>query len=219
MRLPWFLRPPGADLKAVQATLAQTEATIADLEQERAARLLQPDYTAAVETIDRELEAQRRAAAVHRDRVEAMIRKAHTDARAELALEKTSALARIEKDVGRRNAAAQRLVAALEAVTVAHADLTEADEAIFSGWPAVLPAVGELDYLKASSLPALCKRARHVSDFNDRMITGPVRALADGAASDLLEEVQQRGRRLLDALESEPIAEPVDDDEEEDQAA
>ena len=52
-----------------------------------------------------------------------------------------------------------------------------------------------------------------------RTIIGPVRAIADGAGTGLAEEIQQKGRDLLEILQAEPIPEPDDENDDSEIAA
>jgi hypothetical protein len=212
VKLPFSRTDPDETLKAAEAALAQAESKIADLERDRAAKLLELDYTAGVESIDLQISAHRRAAVVHRDRLAAMLQKRRTDDRARLEREKADGIADIGKRLARRDSAAQRLEAALADVSAVFAELSAADEATFTGWHAVLPAPNTVSYLSIGSMATLCRRDRRPSDFDARVIVGSVRSIAEGAAEGLAAEVQQKGRDLLEILQAEPIPDDVDEE-------
>jgi hypothetical protein len=205
MKLPFLHTDPDDTRRAAEAAMADTERKIADLERDRAAKLLEPDYAGGVETIDRQIEAQRRAAGVHRDRIAAMVIKVRSDERARLEREKAEHIVETGNRLARRDVAAAKLETALAAVKAAYSELSAADHAIFAG------ARG-LSYLSIDAMPALCRRDRRPQDFNARIIVGPIRAIVEGAADGLAEEIARKGRDLVDSLQAEPVAELDDDD-------
>jgi hypothetical protein len=190
-----FRVDPVEAYKSAEAALADTEAKIAELEAERSAKLLAPNYAGEVDAIDRQIEAQRRAATIHCDRIATMAEKQRADERARLEREKADKIADMRKRLARRDTAAERLEAALLAVREAYTELNTIDEAIF-------PDGG---YLSTASLPLLCRRDRRPSDPTPRMIVGAVRSIADGAGEGLAEEVKAKGVDLIETLQAEPI--------------
>jgi hypothetical protein len=205
--------------RAAEAALLQTETKIADLERDRAAKLLEDNYAGGVEQIDRQIEAQQRAATVHRDRIAAMVAKRHVEARARLERERANGIVEIGKRLAHRDTAAQRLEVALKAVRDAYTELSAADAAAFTGWPSVLPTSNSLSYLAIDGMQAFCKKPRGLHDFESRTIIGPVRSIVDGAADGLAEEIQQKGRDLIEMLQAESIPEPETSDDETEAAA
>lgn len=193
--MTFFRIDPVEAYKSAEAALAQTEARIVELEDERAAKLLAPNYAGEVDALDRQIEAQRRAAVVHCDRIAAMAEKQRADERARLEREKADRIADMRKRLARRDTAAERLEAALVAVREAYAELSAVDKAIF-------PDGG---YLSASSLHLLCRRDRRPSDPTPRMIVGAVRSIADGAGEGLADAVKEKGNDLIETMQAEPI--------------
>jgi hypothetical protein len=212
MKLPSFIRTdPDDTRKAAEATLAQTEAKIADLERARADALLADNYAGAVDTIDVQLAAHRRAVVVHHERITAMVRKRRADDRARLEREKAEHIADTSKRLAHLRSAAQQVDEAIAALQSAVQGLDRADAAIFGDSPVT-------NYLSARSIEVLAERdagPRDVLGLNEvRRVIGPVRRIAKGAPFGLTEEVEDRARRLIEFLENEPIPEPAQDDDE-----
>jgi predicted RNase H-like nuclease (RuvC/YqgF family) len=201
--MTFFRVDPVEAYKSAEAALAQTEARIVELEGERAAKLLSPNYAGEVDALDRQIEAQRRAAVVHCDRIAAMAEKQRAEERARLEREKADKIADMRKRLARRDTAAERLETALEAVRELTAELTAIDEAIF-------PDGG---YLSTSSLYLLCRRDRRPSDPASRLVIGPVRSIADGAGEGLADAVKEKGVALIETMEAEPIEADQADEE------
>jgi hypothetical protein len=191
MKIPFLRTDP-------EAALAVTESKISDLERARADALLTDNYAGAVDTIDVQLDAHRRAIVVHRDRIAATVRQQHVDECARLERQKVDRLA----DTRKRRAILQSA-----------ANLDRADAAIFGDLPV-------RNYLSTRSLAALADRAAGPRDepgVNEaRRVVGPLRRIARGAPYGLAEEVEDRGRRLIELMQDEPIPEPAafDDDAE-----
>lgn len=209
MKIPFLHNDP-------KAALAQTEAKIAELERARADALLTENYVGAVEAIDGQLATQRRAIDVHRERIAAMVRKHQADDRAELEREKAARIADTRKRLADLQSAAKQVDVATAALQSAVRNLDRADATLFGdSW----------NHLCARSIPALADRAAGPRDelgINEtRRVIGPLRKIASGAAHyRLAEEVEERGRRLIELMECEPIPEPdVSDDEPEVAAA
>jgi hypothetical protein len=202
MKLTFFNNPDDT-LRSAEAALASTDAKLVDLLAQRAAKLLEADFEAAVEAIDRKIEAHRRAVAIGRDRVVALAQKRRADELNRLQREKSDKIAVTQKLVTRRDSAALKLESALIKVREAYTELSEVDQTIFPSG----------SYLSVASLPALCRRDRRSSDPMPRLIVGPVRAIADGAGTGLSAEIQQKGRDLIETMTAEPIPEPLDEHE------
>ncbi|SHH38209.1 hypothetical protein [Bradyrhizobium erythrophlei] len=209
MKLPFLRTDPDDTRRAAEAALAQTEAKIADLERDRAAALLTENYAGAVDAIDQQLEAQRRAIAVHQDRIAAMVSRRRADDRVRLEREKAERIADTNKRLTNLQAAAKLVDEATAALQVAVHNLDRADAAVF----------GDLSrsYLSTRSIAALADRAAGPRDqpgINEhRRIIGPLRKIANGAPYGLAAEVEDRGRRLIEFMESEPVADPEPSDE------
>jgi hypothetical protein len=215
VKLPFLRTDPDDTRRAAEAALAQTEAKIGDLERDRAAKLLEDNYAGAVDAIDVQLAAHRRAAGVHHERIAAMVRNRQANERARLERDKAARIADTSKGLAHLQAAAKQVDEAAVALQSAIANLDRADAAIFGDSPV-------RSYLSARSIAALADRAAGPRDelgINEtRRVVGPLRRIARGAPYGLAEEIEDRGRRLLEFLESEPIPEPEFDDVDDEEA-
>jgi hypothetical protein len=217
MKIPSFLRTdPDDTRRAAEAALALTEAKIAELERERAAMLLEDNYAGAVDAIDVQLAAHRRAAGVHQERIAAMVRKRLADERARLEREKAERIAETGKRLVQWRSAAHQVDEAAAVLKSAVQALDRADATVFGDSP-------DRSYLTAGAIDVLAERdagPRDVLGVNERRrVIGPLRRIANGAPYGLAEEVEDRGRRLIEFLESEPIPEPEAYDNETQDAA
>ena len=203
-----FTRSTADNLAAARQSLAGAETKIGELEAVRTAKLPEADL-AEVQRIDQDLVTQRHAASIYRDRIGSLIDRLRQEERERLEAEKADKIADMAKRVARRDAAAQQLETALAGVRKAYIELAAADEAIF-------PAHSGFNYLSTTSMAPLCRRDRSAFDPAIRVVIGPVRAIADGAGADLVEDIRQKGRDLIAIMEAEPIAESVDDNEDDD---
>lgn len=204
-----FARSTADNLAAARQSLAAAEAKIAELETQRTLKLPDADIT-ELQKIDSELATHRQAASIYRDRVASLINRRRQEERERLEREKADEIAEVEKRLARRDTAARCLETALAEVCGAYAELAASDEAIF-------PSQGSTSYLSIFSMSLLCRRSRRTTDPIPRNVIGPVRAIADGAGAGLADEIQQKGRDLLDLMQTEPITEPgegEDDDTE-----
>jgi hypothetical protein len=205
MKIPFVRTDPDDTRRAAEAALAQTEARIAELERDRAAKLFEENYVGAVDAIDVQLAAHRRAANVHRERIAAIVHKRQADDRARLEREKADDIAETSKRLVHLRSAAQEVDKAVATLQGAVQALDRADSAIFGDSPS-------RSYLSAGSIAVLADRAAGPRDqpgFNEaRRVVGPLRRIARSAPYGLAEEVEDRGRRLIELLESEPIPEP-----------
>jgi hypothetical protein len=206
MKIPFLRTDP-------EAALAVTESKISDLERARADALLTDNYAGAVDTIDVQLDAHRRAIVVHRDRIAATVRQQHVDECARLERQKVDRLADTRKRLAILQSAAKQVDEATATLQNAISNLDRADAAIFGDLPV-------RNYLSTRSLAALADRAAGPRDepgVNEaRRVVGPLRRIARGAPYGLAEEVEDRGRRLIELMQDEPIPEPAafDDDAE-----
>jgi hypothetical protein len=209
MKLPFLRTDPDDTRRAAEAALAQTEAKITELERDRAAALLTDNYVGVIDAIDVQLAAHRRAVIVHRDRAAAMIRKRRANDRQRQEREKADRVADTSKRLAHLQAAAKQVDEATSALQSAVHALDRADAAVFGD--------SSRSYLSTRSIDVLAERAagpRDVLGINEtRMVIGPLRRIAKAAPYDLAAAVEDRGRRLIEHMESEPIPEPETDDE------
>jgi predicted RNase H-like nuclease (RuvC/YqgF family) len=192
-----FARSTADSLASTRQALAGAEAKIVELETLRSDKLFEADTIAEVQRIDSELATQRHAASIYRDRIVGLIERQRQEERDRLEQQKSAKIAEMSKRLARRDDAAQILEAALTSVRKVYAELLAADEAIF-------PAYSGFNYLSITSVAQL-RRDRRPSDPMPRTITGPVRAIADGAGTGLAEEIQQKGVDLIEIMSAEPI--------------
>jgi hypothetical protein len=208
MKLP-FARSFETSLSTAREKRGTAEAKISALLRDREAALIASDDVAKVGAIDHAIDAERRTVGILTDRIAALISEARAEQRAQRQREKLDGIAASRLQIEQRNSIAARLAAALAQVRTAATELIAADAALFSG-------LRHMDYLSISAMPELCRRDRRASDFEPRVIVGPVRSIADGAADGLLEEIRNKGQRLIEMLEEEDLPEEEfsDDDAE-----
>lgn len=200
MRL--FSQSTVASLSAARRALGAAEATIAQLETKRAAKLLDGDDIADVQQIDAALSAQRVATFIYRDKIAALIERQRQEERARLEAEKAAHIADVAKRVEARNAKARAVDQATAALCAAFAELTAAD--------AALVAEPSRSHRSILSMRPFVRRPYHPSDHDaaPRMVIGTIRALVD-RPPEVEGEVAQKGRDLIEVMQAEPIVEPV----------
>jgi hypothetical protein len=203
-----FGRSTTDNLAAARQSLAGAEAKIAELENLRTAKLPDADI-ADVQRIDSELATHRHAASIYCDRIASLVDRQRKEERERLEQKKAEHIADVSKRLAHLQSAAKRVDEATAALQSAVQTLDRADAAVF-GDSLVR------SYLSARSIDALAERAAGPRDelgINEaRRVVGPLRKIARGAPYGLAEEIEDRGRRLLEFLESEPIPEPEFDD-------
>src|SRR5262249_40028463 len=89
--------------------LADVEASIAALQASRAEKLAQTDEIAAVQTIDRAIEAERNAVEIYNSRIAILEEQKRAEAYASRELERRKAIAGIEKKLAARQTVAEEL--------------------------------------------------------------------------------------------------------------
>jgi hypothetical protein len=218
MKLP-FTRSTDTSLAAAREALGVAEAKIAELETARAGQLLESDDLRDVQRIDADLQAQRHAASIYRDRIAGLTDQRRKEERANREAEKTAALIEIGKRLARRDNASRLVETKSNELSAGVTELLAADAAVFADWPLILPTPNHFSYLSVSAMLPLCKRDRRASDFEPRVIVGPARAIADGAADGLAEEIRQKGVDLIEMLEALELPEEEFPDDEAEVAA
>jgi hypothetical protein len=202
-----FGRSFETSLSTAREKRGAAEAKISALLRDREAALIASDDVVKVDAIDRAIDAERRTVGILTDRIAALISEQRAEQRAQRQRERVDAIAASRLEIEQRNSIAQRLAAALAQVRTTATELIAADAALFSG-------TRDMDFLSISAMPELCRRDRRFNDPVPRIIVGPVRSIAEGAADGLAEEIRQKGIDLIEMLEAEPIPEPDDEDTE-----
>jgi hypothetical protein len=191
-------------LKNARGALTGANAKIVELDAERALKLEQQDIPVAeIQRIDTALAAHRHAILICEARITGLLARQHQERRAELERQKKVAIERIGKDLGRRGAAAARMVAALVEIKAAYVQLMDADRDAFAGWPAVVHPAYDLSFLMARANPEL-GRGRNV---------GSIQAIVDGRADGLTEDLEKKAALLIEALNEATIPDVKSDDE------
>jgi hypothetical protein len=113
MKIPFRRNNPTEALKATEAALAETEARIKGLRDQRTAKLLESEGLDEVSLLDRQIEAQASTAGIHRDRIQAL--KAEVRREAQLAADREIAarVAETEKKLAKRDATVALLETAI----------------------------------------------------------------------------------------------------------
>ena len=147
MKIPFRRTDPAEALKTAQQALATTEAKILDLGQARGAKLLETDGIDEVTAIDRQIEQQRQAAVIHRDRIAVLqgeVRRLEAEASAKRHGERVATTA---KALAERNVTAGELQAAIQNMAVAYFKLIDQNREIARQWGMSVNAVrtGALD--------------------------------------------------------------------------
>jgi hypothetical protein len=135
MKLPTFKRRDPADaLKATEAALAETESRIFGLEQERAGKLLETDGLDEIETLDRQIRAEREAALIHRDRLVALKAEVRRQEFEALDRQRGVRIAATEKSLAERDAIAVKLETAIADMGRLYFELLNKNSEIAAQW-------------------------------------------------------------------------------------
>ena len=196
-----IFRTAEESLQAAQTALVQAEARLQALEVDREAKIAAAEgdeYVDIVAKIDGEIGRLRAAVGAHQARIRAMQRRQHDHERWQQEQRRVAAIAEIRKMLPHRQAAAERLDAALEQAVEALAALETADDAVFSAWPSELPVAETLGYLRAMHIAALS------SVRKQRMAASPIREIAARAPFGVADLVGAMNRELLGELENAP---------------
>jgi hypothetical protein len=171
-----------------------TEQEILSLETERARKLeeAEGDYLSEIDAIDRQLLSLRANIIVHADRIAAMGTRRVKQAHARREREKIEAIIEVKNRLEGRASAAQRLDQALSHLADAFAELSAADQAVFAGWPDMLPRAHSLRYCSASIHEALSSIRKHRP-----MSAGLIRELVQHLPYTFASLVDERGRELI----------------------
>ncbi len=194
-------RDPKEGLQQERAALVSEEAKVAELQRDRASKLIESDGFDAIWALDRALAEQHSRIAVHKARAAAFEREHVVDEwkRAEAArveaIEKVLAPA-----VVRCEALAKEVDAALASFSKAWSDLDEAARAVAANWPAAVPRPPSWAHLSVGDgqqriLEALQTDKERVSSLARR--TGSV-----------AEPVQRAGAAFLERIRGMKIPEP-----------
>jgi hypothetical protein len=197
-----FKPDPDDSLVAATAALARTEQRIAELQIERTAKIetADGDYVTDVAKIDREIIGLGANASVHRDRMEAMEAKRRQQVLARLEQEKTTGVAEVRKQLGKRHDAARKLDAALAQVTQAFAELIKTDEEAFSNFPPSVSPLGRLNHFRLEAFEALSTRRMQRPPS-----AGIVRCVAEHEQFQFADAIEARNREVIEMLEGAPI--------------
>lgn len=206
-----FTRSTADNLAATRRSLADTEARISAVTATRAEKLLEAEGIADVQKLDAELATLRNAATIYRDRISGLIARQRQEERERLEAEKAARIADMTKRLANWQNAAQRVDEATATLQSAVRNLDAADVAIFGENPI------RQNYLSARSISALCDREAGPRDepgINEsRRVVGPLRKIAKGAPYGMAEEIADRGRRLIESMQAEPIELEFSDDD------
>lgn len=201
---------PSQKIEHERRAIAAVEAEIADMEQQRAAKLLDDDLTEAIK-LGQLLTTARARLATHEDRLKAFqsqARRAATDRRKQ---QKAEALAVFEKLFGERAVAATRITSAIVELGAALKAYRAAARAPFEPWPDVFP---DLRLFRDSAYSNIDSRIggnlnmRSPGDAHALLTNLPIR-LGDLAEGDIL-----LGAALVESIKSSPLP-PQHDTEDE----
>jgi hypothetical protein len=199
----------GEPPQVARSALQQTEEHILSLETERARKLeeAEGDYLGEVDAIDQQLRSLRANIVVHNDRIAAMGTRRVKQAHARREREKVAAITDISNRLERRASAAQKLDEELARVADTFAELSAADQAVFAGWPDMLPQAHSLRYCSASIHEALSSIRKHRP-----MSAGLIRELVQHLPYGFASLVDERGRELIAELEAAKMPDlPMDE--------
>ncbi len=129
---------PAQRFDAEQRAIADVEREIVDLEQQRAAKLVDDEPTGALQLADKIASARRRLA-THQDRLTAFQGEARRERVKNRQREKDEALAGFEKQFAERAAGAGRITAAIAELGSALKAYREQCRLPFQNWPDVFP--------------------------------------------------------------------------------
>jgi hypothetical protein len=188
----------GNSLQVASDALEQTEQRIVELEGERVQKLAdaEGDYLAEIGAIDQQLRSLRADWIVHRDKIAALEIRITKQAHARREQEKSAFIDELKKALPRRQAAVERLDAALKETAEAYKDLAAADDAVFINWPNVMPPADRFGYLRAMRIGVLSSTRKHRP-----MTAGLIREMINRGPFDFAAEVEKRGIELIQELE------------------
>ncbi|MGA7714481.1 hypothetical protein [Bradyrhizobium sp.] len=177
--------------------VAQAEQRIVELQADREQKLIdaEGDYLEAIAAIDEQIRTLQASVVVHRDRIAAQAVKRARQERKRLEDEKTAFIAEVKKLIPRRQASAARIDAASKEAASAFAELAATDDAIFLNWPEVMPRIDSLGYLRAMRIDVLSPSRKQ------KMMAGLVREIVNRGPFNIAEEVEKRGRELVNELD------------------
>jgi len=116
MKIPFRRRDPAEALKVTELALAEAEGKILELTRARGEKLIESDGVDEVAALDLQIEAQHRAAGIHRDRLLALRGEVARVKHERLQAEHAARVAATEKLLGVRDATGLRLEAAIRDV-------------------------------------------------------------------------------------------------------
>jgi hypothetical protein len=215
-----FKRDAAAARARAHAAKAAAEARIEELQRDREAALVASDDLDAVRAIDRSIEEQRRAAAIHADRVAALTGEMKRERLAQLARERDAACAALTAARQECVATGEQLEIAIKRVGELYFAARDIRSTLLARWPNGLP-FPRANELQLTSLPAevgyaLWAAGRPTARTGCQLpwpqSTTPVAGLgAVGIAALIARSVDSTIARLKSA--------PLEDDEQEEIAA
>ena len=125
---------PADGLKAAQSTLADIEANIVELGQMRARKLVESEGIDEIAALDLQIERQQKAAAIHRDREQALRRAVRRAEQQQIEREQAARVAATEQALAKRDALAVKLETAIGDLGVAYFDLVDQNLGISRQW-------------------------------------------------------------------------------------
>jgi hypothetical protein len=207
-----------ATIETERAALASIAGRIAELEQQRSEKLLS-DVIDEVQGIDRELEAEKCSAAVHRDRIAALEEIKRTEDRRRREREKAAGIEIVKKRLAHRRQLAIAVEAAIKDMAAKYFELVASAGDIFADWPEGLPPPNRSTDLTAGTIKKEFGYALYAAGRPNAM-TGcqlPAPAMSSAVAGlgvrGLAASVEEAGELFLVRLKSSPTAEAEDDDE------
>jgi hypothetical protein len=204
-------------LFAAEAALAQTEAKILELGQQRTAKLLDTDGTDEVAAIDRLIDQHQGAAGIYRDRMTAL-RDEVKRARAQAAAAAMAArVAATEKALAERDAIAAKLESAIRDMGRLYFDLIDANLGLAKLW-GFSNSARRAGFLGESIIARECGHAmfaagrpRHgISRFPSPTNAG-LGITGDTSGGTLAQRIAGASAALLDMIRAVPNRQPEDE--------
>jgi hypothetical protein len=217
MKIPFKRHNPADALKATEAALAETEAKILELGQARTAKLLETDGVDEVSAIDQQLEAQQRAAGIHRDRVIVLKAEVRRQAFERAEQERVARVAVTGKSLAERDAIGAKLETAIRDYGQSYFELIDKNLEISRLWGMSNNALR----VGALGESIISREVSHALFAAGRPQNGKCRLPAPGtvglgvigmdASGTLSERIAGASAALLEMIKAVPVTQPEDE--------
>jgi hypothetical protein len=195
-------REPDAKLAAVQLSVSEMGQRIEILRSKREAKLSAVDLDMpAIAAIDQEIASLTSSVAIFRERETKLLQKQRERDRARRVDEKKSAVADVEKRLGRRYDLAVKADEALRILETVVPELMDADDAVFRNWSDTLPDARLLKWTSLATIRDLSSRPPTSMTLH----AGILQTVAGHGTYRLAEQAEEANRELIAELQKAAI--------------